>query len=585
MCLLLPVARPFGWNWKKTMSSYEEVKSSVISKLRMKGIYPSSQIEESIDMLYNQLGVLDPNEIYQTLLLDYKTTHRMEPDFNIGTTVTPFNPFSSIQTSNSIRTRNLDRNSKLDSKLNLRSPPRPNPNPFKTVQNNSNHSSHFNPSVPFVNPTWKSTNPVGNANASAGVYDPFGFGQQSLFCTGTSDLNSKRTKLDDLRLRKSRIINSPLRKHDPIKKSNELVRNPVGSTSIVSDKSNVFEFQLWNPFTKKEIKKIDKKSELTKYHIMNVAKYFETNTDFINLMKVSKEYKDIVNFFRYNPISDPSLFINMKEQVFYNLDDERIYKKKGLDYTYKLNWKKIEKDSCSGLCDPLGGDSFDFERNFDSYFSIKPNPSGYNGRETITKYNNPFNRTEKYITIPRRFKYIGDHAFNGFSSKIYFENVIDLSEFAFERSNIISIIIPEGITKIPYGLCNDCKMLTCVIFPSSLIEIDDFAFRNTRIPSIYIPSDLTRIGNSSFEGCSELTRCIMRYECKLKELGYRAFSNVNLKTFIIPKELDYLNQLSIMDSNISLLVTYIDTLCDLPHSVYTSEEEYNSYLEKIKSEN
>ena len=77
----------------------------------------------------------------------------------------------------------------------------------------------------------------------------------------------------------------------------------------------------------------------------------------------------------------------------------------------------------------------------------------------------------------------------------------------------------------------------------------------------------------------------MRYECKLKELGYRAFSNVNLETFILPKELGYLTQLSIMNSNIGLLVTYIDTLCDLPHSVYTSEEEYNSYLEKIKSEN
>ena len=54
------------------MSAYERVKSNVFSMLRNRGIAVTSQIEESVNMLYNQLGIVDPAEIYQTLLLDYK---------------------------------------------------------------------------------------------------------------------------------------------------------------------------------------------------------------------------------------------------------------------------------------------------------------------------------------------------------------------------------------------------------------------------------------------------------------------------------------------------------------------------------
>ena len=70
--------------------------------------------------------------------------------------------------------------------------------------------------------------------------------------------------------------------------------------------------------------------------MMIVGKYFETNRDFINLMKVCRSYNDIVSAYHFNPISDTSLFENMQTQVFYNKEDLR--KNKSNMFDYRINY-------------------------------------------------------------------------------------------------------------------------------------------------------------------------------------------------------------------------------------------------------
>lgn len=65
---------------------------------------------------------------------------------------------------------------------------------------------------------------------------------------------------------------------------------------------------------------------------MIIGKYFESNRDFVNLMKVSKRFKDIVSMYKFNPISDCSLFENVQTQHFYKIDD--IYTAKKGMYRY-----------------------------------------------------------------------------------------------------------------------------------------------------------------------------------------------------------------------------------------------------------
>ena len=52
-----------------------------------------------------------------------------------------------------------------------------------------------------------------------------------------------------------------------------------------------------------------------------IGKYFESNNDYINIMKVAKRYHDLAEMYHYNPISDTDLFVNIETQYFYSLRD------------------------------------------------------------------------------------------------------------------------------------------------------------------------------------------------------------------------------------------------------------------------
>ena len=40
--------------------------------------------------------------------------------------------------------------------------------------------------------------------------------------------------------------------------------------------------------------------------------YFKNKKDYINIIKINKEYKDLLSLFHYNQINDYSLFSNIK---------------------------------------------------------------------------------------------------------------------------------------------------------------------------------------------------------------------------------------------------------------------------------
>ena len=66
--------------------------------------------------------------------------------------------------------------------------------------------------------------------------------------------------------------------------------------------------------------------------MMIIGKYFKERTDFVNVMKVSKQYHDLVVMYHFNPIGDCELFENMETQYLYECDDK---KKEGMhQYVY-----------------------------------------------------------------------------------------------------------------------------------------------------------------------------------------------------------------------------------------------------------
>ena len=60
-----------------------------------------------------------------------------------------------------------------------------------------------------------------------------------------------------------------------------------------------------------------KKWEITLDLMIIIGKYFEENKEFINVIKLNKKFKDLLECYKYNPISDYKLFPNIQTQHFY----------------------------------------------------------------------------------------------------------------------------------------------------------------------------------------------------------------------------------------------------------------------------
>ena len=58
-------------------------------------------------------------------------------------------------------------------------------------------------------------------------------------------------------------------------------------------------------------------------------------------------------------------------------------------------------------------------------------------------------------------------------------NITEIGEFAFARSGLTEIVIPEGVTKIGYGAFYHCDNLAKVTIPASVEEIEPYAFDKT----------------------------------------------------------------------------------------------------------
>ena len=215
-----------------------------------------------------------------------------------------------------------------------------------------------------------------------------------------------------------------------------------------------------------------KKWELTIDFIMIIGKYLESNSDFINIMKVCKKYRELVLMYKFNPINDISLFENIQTQHFYNENDG--YNKKNGMHQY-IYWYFID------------------------YKLIK---------------NKKDNEIFKNIQLNTE--------------------IIDLlsGKYPLEIENG-NCTIPEGITKIGYRCFYYCSELTNIILPSSLKQIGQNAFYNTNITTITIPEGITKIGNNCFYNCNQLTNIIL--PSSLKQIGDNAFYNT-ITTITIPKD-------------------------------------------------
>ncbi|MCR4900683.1 MAG: leucine-rich repeat protein [Treponema sp.] len=101
-------------------------------------------------------------------------------------------------------------------------------------------------------------------------------------------------------------------------------------------------------------------------------------------------------------------------------------------------------------------------------------------------------------------------------------------------SELTSIIIPDGITKIQSSTFCNCKNLTNITIPNSVTTIDQSAFYGcSALTNITIPDNVTTIKNYAFNGCSALSS--ITFPNKVTTIGNQAFKDCSaISSLTIP---------------------------------------------------
>lgn len=155
---------------------------------------------------------------------------------------------------------------------------------------------------------------------------------------------------------------------------------------------------------------------------------------------------------------------------------------------------------------------------------------------------------------------IGERAFSGcigLKEIILPQSLTEIGEYAFNKTALASITLPQSIDKVGNGWFSDCKYLETVNFDGKIKEIGESAFSGCiSLKSFEIPSSVVSIGNFAFRGCSVLSevlfneglktigesafracKCLssVQWPLSLEEIGAGAFASTSFPEIYVPK--------------------------------------------------
>jgi len=148
-------------------------------------------------------------------------------------------------------------------------------------------------------------------------------------------------------------------------------------------------------------------------------------------------------------------------------------------------------------CSPKGGSGGSANSASDFKFDLTEDGKGIK----ITKYTGNAVR----VVVPSKIEAlpvveIGDDAFGGRYNK---DDPITSGD------KIVSVYIPDSVTKIGSGVFGRCEALQEVRLPDNITSIPSFAFSRSGIKKVNISKNLKEIGAWAFQNCGELTDLII----------------------------------------------------------------------------
>ena len=183
------------------------------------------------------------------------------------------------------------------------------------------------------------------------------------------------------------------------------------------------------------------------------------------------------------------------------------------------------------------------------------------------------------VTIPNSVTRIGDYAFSDcsdLSSVIIPNSVTSIgSDAFFDCSALASIIIPNSVTNIGNSTFYGCSSLTSITIPNSVKSIEDCVFQNcSSLISVIIPNSVTSIGSGAFFDCSALASIIIPNSVTIIR-NYAFYGCSNLTSIIIPNSVTEINSKAFANcSNLENIYCYAENLFYIGDDIFK-----DSYIE------
>ena len=138
--------------------------------------------------------------------------------------------------------------------------------------------------------------------------------------------------------------------------------------------------------------------------------------------------------------------------------------------------------------------------------------------------------------------------------------------WADEDTEIIDLVIPEGVTRIGQYAFERCEAIKSVTFPKSLTSIGWNTFYYSGLESVTIPEGVTEIEEGTFQHCGNLASVTIPEG--VTKIGFCAFSNSGLTSLTLPSTIREMSQSFYGCENLATL-TLTDGITTLGSSFYS----------------